>query len=294
MPSGFGLGEAFALGSAMAWAIGVILYRRLGDYLPPLPLNFIKNLLVLGMLAVALPLVHGLALPQISATELGLAIASGLIGLALADTLYLKALNQLGAGRMGIIGNLYSPFVIALSFVFLGERLGPLQVVGFVLVAAGVLLVSVRRASETTPAARASAVLLGVFAILLMAIAIIMIKRVLEAQPLVWISLIRMASALLGLLAIAALRGELSTLNPLKMRVDWRLLLVAAFIGQFLSTLFWLGGYKYTSAMVAAILNESASIFIVLLAWLWLKEPMDGRRAGGVGLALAGVGLMVV
>lgn len=294
MPSGFGLGEAFALGSAMAWAIGVILYRRLGDYLPPLPLNFIKNLLVLGMLALALPLVHGLQLPQISATELGLAIASGLIGLAIADTLYLKALNQLGAGRMGIIGNLYSPFVIALSFVFLGERLGPLQVAGFVLVAAGVLLVSAGRAQDATPRARASAVLLGVFAILLMAVAIVMIKRVLEAQPLVWISLIRMASALLGLLAIAALRGELAKLNPLKMKVDWRLLLIAAFIGQFLSTLFWLGGYKYTSAMVAAILNESASIFIVLLAWLWLKEPMDRRRAGGVGLALAGVGLMVV
>lgn len=294
MPSGFGLGEAFALGSAMAWAIGVILYRRLGDYLPPLPLNFIKNLLVLGMLALALPLVHGLQLPRISATELGLAIASGLIGLAIADTLYLKALNQLGAGRMGIIGNLYSPFVIALSFVFLGERLGPLQVAGFVLVAAGVLLVSAGRAQDATPRARASAVLLGVFAILLMAVAIVMIKRVLEAQPLVWISLIRMASALLGLLAIAALRGELAKLNPLKMKVDWRLLLIAAFIGQFLSTLFWLGGYKYTSAMVAAILNESASIFIVLLAWLWLKEPMDRRRAGGVGLALAGVGLMVV
>lgn len=294
MPSGFGLGEAFALGSAMAWAIGVILYRRLGDYLPPLPLNFIKNLLVLGMLALALPLVHGLQLPQISATELGLAIASGLIGLAIADTLYLKALNQLGAGRMGIIGNLYSPFVIALSFVFLGERLGPLQVAGFVLVAAGVLLVSAGRAQDASPKARASAVLLGVFAILLMAVAIVMIKRVLEAQPLVWISLIRMASALLGLLAIAALRGELAKLNPLEMKVDWRLLLIAAFIGQFLSTLFWLGGYKYTSAMVAAILNESASIFIVLLAWLWLKEPMDRRRAGGVGLALAGVGLMVV
>ena len=294
MPSGFGLGEAFALGSALAWAVGVILYRRLGDYLPPLPLNFIKNLLVLAMLALALPLVHGLQLPQISARELGLAVASGLIGLALADTLYLKALNQLGAGRMGIIGNLYSPFVIALSFVFLGERLGPLQVLGFVLVAAGVLLVSAGRAQDATPKARVSAVLLGVLAILLMAVAIVMIKRVLEAQPLVWISLIRMASALLGLLAIAALRGELAKLNPLRMKVDWRLLLIAAFIGQFLSTLFWLGGYKYTSAMVAAILNESASIFIVLLAWLWLKEPMDRRRAGGVGLALAGVGLMVV
>ena len=296
MSLSFGLGEAFALLSAMAWAVGVILYSKLGTWLPPLQLNFIKNTLVLGMLAVALPLVHGLALPDISAAEISIAITSGVIGLALADTLYLKALNQLGAGRMGIIGNLYSPFVIALSFVFLGERLGPLQIVGFVLVSSGVLLVSGKRERERQAGGPSvlSGVLLGVLAILLMAVAIVMVKRVLEAQPLVWISLIRMGGALVGLLLIVGLRGELRTLNPWRMRVHWPTLVIAAFVGQFLSTLFWLGGYKYTDAMVAAILNESSSAFIVLLAWLWLREPMDRRRAGGIALAIAGVGCMVL
>ncbi|WP_395795381.1 EamA family transporter [Aquimonas sp.] len=165
MSASFGLGELFALLSALAWAIGVVLYRRLGAYLPPLQLNFIKNALVLLMLCAALPLVHGFGLPDISIREIAIAVASGLIGLALADTLYLKALNQLGAGRMGIIGNLYSPFVIALSFVFLGERLGPLQVLGFVLVSSGVLLVSGKREHEASPGAVLRGVLFGVLAI---------------------------------------------------------------------------------------------------------------------------------
>jgi drug/metabolite transporter (DMT)-like permease len=294
MSTSFGLGEAFALLSALAWAIGVILYRKLGAYLPPLQLNFIKNVLVLLMLAAALPLVHGLAIPDISAAELAIAVASGVLGLAIADTLYLKALNQLGAGRMGIIGNLYSPFVIALSFVFLGERLGPLQIVGFVLVSSGVLLVSGKRERDSGGASMLSGVLLGVLAILLMAIAIVMFKRVLEAQPLVWVSLIRMAGALVGIVLIAGVRGELGTLDPRRMRVHWPTLLLAAFVGQFLSTLFWLGGYKYTDAMIAAIINESSSAFIVLLAWLWLREPMDRRRAGGIALAMAGVACMIL
>lgn len=294
MPPSFGLGETLALLSALAWAIGVILYRKLGAYLPPLQLNFIKNSLVLLMLALALPLLHGLELPDISPEEILIAVASGMIGLALADTLYLKALNQLGASRMGIIGNLYSPFVIALSFVFLGERLGPLQMLGFVLVSSGVLLVSGRREREAGASGMLSGVLLGVLAILLMAIAIVMVKRVLEAQPLAWVSLIRMGSALVGLLLIAALRGELKKLDPRRMRVHWPTLLLAAFVGQFLSTLFWLGGYKYTDAMIAAILNESSSAFIVLLAWLWLREPLDRRRAGGIALAMAGVGCMAL
>lgn len=292
--SSFGLGEGFALLSALAWAVGVILYRKLGTYLPPLQLNFIKNALVLLMLGAALPLVHGLEVPDIGMAEIAIAIASGVLGLALADTLYLKALNQLGAGRMGIIGNLYSPFVIALSFVFLGERLGPLQMVGFALVSSGVLLVSSKRTGEPGQAHALSGVVLGVIAILLMAVAIVMVKRVLEAQPLVWVSLIRMGGALFGLLLVTGLRGELHKLDPRRMRVHWPTLLLAAFIGQFLSTLFWLGGYKYTDAMIAAIINESASAFIVLLAWLWLREPMDRRRAGGIALAMAGVGCMAV
>lgn len=292
--SSFGLGEGFALLSALAWAVGVILYRKLGTYLPPLQLNFIKNALVLLMLGAALPLVHGLEVPDISLAEIAIAVASGMLGLALADTLYLKALNQLGAGRMGIIGNLYSPFVIALSFVFLGERLGPLQMIGFALVSSGVLLVSSKRTGETGQAQALSGVVLGVVAILLMAVAIVMVKRVLEAQPLVWVSLIRMGGALLGLLLVTGLRGELHKLDPRRMRVHWPTLLLAAFIGQFLSTLFWLGGYKYTDAMIAAIINESSSAFIVLLAWLWLREPMDRRRAGGIALAMAGVGCMAV
>jgi drug/metabolite transporter (DMT)-like permease len=294
MSASFGLGELFALLSALAWAIGVVLYRRLGAYLPPLQLNFIKNALVLLMLCAALPLVHGFGLPDISIREIAIAVVSGLIGLALADTLYLKALNQLGAGRMGIIGNLYSPFVIALSFVFLGERLGPLQVLGFVLVSSGVLLVSGKREHEASPGAVLRGVLFGVLAILLMAVAIVMVKRVLEAQPLLWVSLIRMLGALVGIVLVVAARGELRKLDPRQMRVSWPLLLSAAFIGQFLSTIFWLGGYKYTDASIAAILNESSSVFIVLLAWLVLGEPMDRRRVAGIALAAAGVGCMLL
>jgi len=58
-----GLGEALSIGSALAWAIAVIIYKRLGETLPPLPLNLLKNLLVLGMLllsvlALRTPLPH--------------------------------------------------------------------------------------------------------------------------------------------------------------------------------------------------------------------------------------------
>jgi drug/metabolite transporter (DMT)-like permease len=55
----------------------------------------------------------------------------------------------------------------------------------------------------------------------------------------------------------------------------------------------WLAGYKYAPASIAAILNETSSIFIVLLAWWWLREPLGRQGALGVALTISGVVLML-
>lgn len=305
-----GAGELFSLASAATWAVGVILYRQLGTTLPPLPLNFLKNLVVLALLLPTVPLLHGFTPPGMPLADIALAMASGVIGIAVADTLYFRALNQLGAARMGVLGNAYSPFVIVLSFVFLGERLNAWQVGGFALVSAGVFLVTRTpgAAAEGPPetplpgsAPEASVrmsplrgALWGLFAVLLMATAIVMVKRVLEAQPLVWVTLWRLVGAIVGILLLAALRGELRALWPRGAGGRWRRLVLAAFVGQYLAMLLWLAGYKFTQASIAAILNETSSAFIVLLAWLWLREPLHRLGVAGVALTLGGVALMLV
>ncbi len=290
-----GLGEALSIGSALAWSAGVVIYKRLGETLPPLRLNLLKNLLVLGFLLPTVLIVQGTALPDISATALVLALISGALGIAAADTLYFRALNTLGAARVGIIGNLYSPFVIVLSFAFLGERLSALQLVGFALVSAGVLVVSQRHSADTLDAAHLRrGVLYGAAAIALMAVAIVMVKRVLEGQPLLWIVLLRMLGGVLGLLAMFAWRRQpLLPRGPDLPRINWPVLIGGAFLGQYVSMVLWLGGYKYTAASVAAILNETASVFIVLLAAVFLHEGLTRRKLVGVSLTLSGVACML-
>ncbi|MGB7451172.1 MAG: DMT family transporter, partial [Lysobacterales bacterium] len=126
-----GWGELFALASALVWALAVILFRRSGETLPAFELNLFKNFFGLVLLVPTILLVDGLKLPDFTATELLLVFVSGLIGIAVADTWYLKALNMMGASRTGIVSSLFSPFVILLSAVFLGERLVPWQWLGF-------------------------------------------------------------------------------------------------------------------------------------------------------------------
>jgi drug/metabolite transporter (DMT)-like permease len=293
-----GLGEACSILSALAWAVGIMLYRQLGASLSPLRLNFLKNLLVLAMTLPAIAVVHGLALPHFSALQLLAAIGSGVLGIGVADTLYFRALNELGAGRMGIIGNFYSPLVIVLSFAFLGERLSALQLAGFALVTTGVWIAAwPRRLGDAIapgqPGHSARGFALALLAVALMACSIVLVKRVLEAQPLLWVTGLRMAGAIAAMGLIAAWRGELAQLRPQASGLPWLKLSIAAFVGQFLAMVLWLAGYKFTLASVAAVLNETASIFILLLASLWLKEPLSPRSVGGVVLTFGGVCFML-
>ncbi|HVT32512.1 MAG TPA: DMT family transporter [Rhodanobacteraceae bacterium] len=295
-----GIGEACSIGAALSWAAGVIVYKRLGESLAPGTLNLVKNVLVLAMIVPSVPLVHGFAMPALSANAVVLALLSGVLGIAVADTLYFKALNTLGAGRMGVVGNFYSPFVIVLSFAFLGERLSALQLAGFALVSGGVVIVSGHDPSRRLAKAELRrGALLGVAAVLLMAAAIVMIKRVLESAPLFWIVLLRLVGGVAGMLAVFAWRREplpfLGRQTPGRSaaKLRWPLLLLAAFLGQYVSMALWMAGYKYTEASVAAVLNETASVFIVLLAALFLREGLDARRLVGVTCTLSGVACML-
>jgi drug/metabolite transporter (DMT)-like permease len=286
-----GLGEALSLGCALTWAVGVIIYKRLGEQLPPLKLCLLKNLIVLALVVatvavLASPLapvlgLQRLPMPALDGASILLALASGVIGIAVADTLYLRALNVLGAGRMGVVGNLFSPFVILLSVMFLGEQLGPVQWLGFALVMAGVVLVNAPdRLAQVDPAALRRGLATGALAVALMAVAIVMVKQVLEDEPFWWIVLLRIAGAMAGL------RGS-------GQPTRWGVLVVAALVGQYLSMAMWLGGYKYTDASVASVLNETASVFIVLFAAIFLGEALSRRRVLGVLVTLAGVACMV-
>ena len=289
-----GLGEIFSISAAACWAMGVVLYKQLGDRLPPVALNLLKNGIVVALMIPTVLAVHGLTLPSFEGWTLALTVLSGILGISVADTLYFKALNTLGAGRVGVLGNLFSPMVILLSFLFLGERLTLLQFSGFLLVMFGVVMVNQRRIDETlAPSQLRLGLLTGIAAIALNAAGIVMIKPVLEREPFFWVALLRLIAALVPMLWLWRMLPAHHRVPDWR-AVPWRLLIVAAVFGQYVAMLFWLAGYKYTSASVASILNETASIFILLLAWLLLKEPLGRRKLLGVACTFGGVGVMLL
>jgi drug/metabolite transporter (DMT)-like permease len=291
-----GWGEFFALSSALAWACAVILLRRCGRTLPALELNLFKNSLSLLLLSLTILALSGPAMPAFSARETGVALLSGFLGMAVADTFYLKALNLMGAARTGIVSALYSPFVILLSAIFLGETLSFRQWIGFLLVMAGILLVTGRRArTEVDSADVGRGTLYAILAMAALAAGIVMVKEMLEQRPFLWTVELRMLGGWAGLVLFITLRRSWpQVLARYRQPQPWGVILIATLLASYLGILLWLAGYKLIPASVAAILNETNTSFIVLLAWLVLGESIGRRKLAGLSLTVAGVMLMLL
>ncbi len=290
------MGEFFSVACAACWALAVVLFRRSGETLPAFELNLFKNLLATVLMVPTILVFHGPGLPGYSLSEWGIVLLSGLVGIAVADTWYLRALNLMGASRTGVVGMLFSPFVVLLSVLFLAESLRPLQYLGFVVVLAGVLLVTWHRnRQEVSLRALRLGVAFGAGSVLLMAIGIVMVKPILETHAFLWTVGVRLAAGALGMLLFVLFsRSWQRMMIHYRAPQPWPTVVFASVMGSYVSMMLWLAGYKLTQASIASVLNETASAFIVLFAWLVLDEPLTRRKLAGVSLAFLGVSLIVL
>jgi len=291
----FGLGEFYSLACALAWAIAVILFKKSGESLAPVPLNLFKNAVGLVLMLATVLAFSGTAWPGIPAVAVAVALFSGFLGIGLGDTLYFRALNSVGASRMAIAQTLYSPFVIVLSALYLAERLSLLQCAGVALVLGGILLVHNTAGSGLVDARLLRRGLLeaagSVFA---MAAGVVMAKPLLERYDFLWIVTLRIVGGVLGMLIfmpsarnVAGIRAAFSGVR------HWPHVIAGSVVGTYISMLLWLAGYKYTKASIAAVLNEMAAVFILALAALFLGDRLKPVQFAGSALAIAGVLLVV-
>ncbi len=292
----FGPGEMYSLGCALAWAIAVVLFKKSGESLAPFALNLFKNLLGVLLFIVTILALKGTALPMIPAGDLMLILLSGFLGIAAGDTLYFRALNAISTSRVAVAQTLYSPFVIALSILFLGERLHVWQFAGVALVLAGIVLVTYARDADAPDRAR---LLRGfghaVLAVFLMAVGVVIAKPMLEQYDFLWVVFLRIVGGSAGMLVIVAWRRQGRELLAAYRAVrHWPQVLIGSFIGTYLSMILWLAGYKYTQASIAAVLNELAAVFMLVLAAMFLRERVTARQVAGVALAIGGVILVVL
>ncbi|MFH0882552.1 MAG: DMT family transporter [bacterium] len=291
------LGEMLALGSSLAWAVGVIFFRRAGETVHPLALNFFKNSFSLLLLALSWMVLGHSLFARVPSRDVWLLVGAGIVGLGISDTFLLASLNRLGAGLIAILWTLYTPMVIGFSMGMLGERLGIIQWLGVVMIAAALMMVT-RIEKEISRDRRASlwiGILWSVIAMITQAVSVVAIKPVLERTPTIVATELRLIGGLLFLIPVLLLRRDRrANIASLVRWENLKVLLPGSFSGTYLALTLMLGGVKYTLASTATALNQTSNLFIFLLAVLLLGESAGVKRVAGIALGVTGAVLVTL
>jgi drug/metabolite transporter (DMT)-like permease len=284
------VGEILSLMAAILWAIAIVLFKKSGESVHPVALNAFKDILAMILYIPALAIAGVAFFQDYPASDYVLLLVSGIIGIAVGDTLLLKSLNSIGAGAAALVACLYSPFIIGLSYVWIDERLTWLQLLGVAMIISAVLETTRetdRKTSNTK--ARLAGVGWGVLAQAAMAVGVVMIKPLLDEAPVLWVLQVRLVggvASLLLFLAITPARHRI--LSTLMIRKSRGYTVSSSLLGGYVAMGCRLGGIKLTKASIAAALNQTSTIFVLVFAALVLHERITRGRVLAILLAVAG------
>ena len=290
------MGTFFALMTAVMWAAAIIFLKRSGETIPPFALNVFRVGLSSALLVPTVILAGQEIFYPAPLRDYLILFTSGVVAIAISDTFLLMALNRLGAGIMAIVDCLYAPFIVLFAYILLGERLGVWQWAGMALVIVGVLIAARHEPPRGTTARQILVgSLFGLIAMTTVAFGIVLAKPVLERSPILWATTMRQIGALIVMIPAAFIlpgrRGILGLFRPAR---NWKYTVPGTLLGSYLALIFWIGGMKYSLAGPAAILNQTSSIYVLIFASIFLKEPFTARKVVASVLAIGGIAMVTL
>lgn len=280
------VGIAAALVSAFCWAMGSILFKKLGDELSPIALTFAKGVVGTAFLALA---IGTAGFQAIGNPELIMLTLSGVLGIAVGDTLFFKALGNLGAHAIVVLLTLGQVFTLLLAVVWLDERPSVSEWLGIVFVISGVTLVLWARLNEEG-SSKLIGVAWGLAAVACMAVATIIAKEALATIDSIQAAFIRMLAGTVGVFLFAAPGRQLAgLLTPLKQPRFAGLFLLSVAVVTFGG--FWLSLFaiKKIDVTIANTLGSTETLFVLPLAAWFLRERIKPLVVVGSILAVLGI-----
>ena len=265
----------------------MMLYRVAGARTTPAAMNLFKNVLASGLLGITV-LVLRVPWPEGRPPEDWIRLGvSGILGLGLSDLLIFEGLRRIGAARVAVMDTVYAPIVVTLSWLVLGETLSPTFLLGAAGVVVGIAV------ANLDPKAwqgdfQPSGMVFSVAGIACTGLGVVIAKPVLEHSDLVEVTLTRLVVGVAAQVAFLLVRGQLGAVAAVfRPSVAWKTLVPAAIVGTYISLLLWLGGFKWADASVAAVLNQMATVYMLVLARFVLKESLRPRQVLGAAVAAA-------
>lgn len=302
------IGESAALTTALCWAFTSLFFSEAGKMIGSFKVNNIRLVMAVSIYVIVLLLYKGSLIPDMLTFDhvlwLGL---SGIVGLVIGDGAGFKAMVMIGPRLTSLLYSLAPVIASIIAWLFLGESLDMLDMLGISLTMGGIgWVVSERKYNNNNLGAnhpdRGSlrrGVMLGVIAAFGQATGLVLAKHAMmnvgDEVPPMEASFIRMLVSLVSIWILAAFRGQLrETLSAVKNKKAMGYALGGAIFGPFMGVWMSLVAVKYIAAGIAATLNSTTPIWLLPLTRIIHKEKLSLRIVTGTVVAIGGVALLML
>jgi len=279
-----------ALLSAGSWAFGTITFERIGKVVPFVGITFLKGVfsILLMLLLLAITGDHY----QIGWWEFAFLSLSGVIGIAIGDSLFFKSLQDLGAKIQVIFFLLGQVLTMVLSLLFLGELLSLEQYIGASILLGGVVITT--WGTQTSHPNKIRGIVCGLLSMLCFSVSAIMVKAAIADVPVVSATFYRMLFGTIFTLGYGvASKNFKSWVSPLRDKKLLGLFILNVVVITYGGFLLSMAAIKYISVSLASVLSATEPIFVLALAYLLNKERISKREFWGAVITLLGLFLII-
>ena len=296
------IGITFAISASILWSITVVTIKPITNQVSPFLINPIKNsigffLFFISFILFDIPLWYHDLLPN----EYFIILFSGTLGMFLGDTIFIYALNKIGANRVAIV-DAFSPVVIFIYCLILlpNQSLNFVQIIGFVLTIIGLLILKNENDfDDIDSTVKIKGILMVLGAMLCTGFGVVYLKTVLnrinetgyDIKINLWITAFRLIPGVIFSWILFLLqKNKLEKIKPLLEKQNLMPLIIASIIGPFIALGCWILGYAFIDKpSITSIIGQSSVIFIILLSWIFLKEKLTRLRILSAILVFIGV-----
>jgi len=270
------------------WACNWIIGRGLAHDIPPLAMTFYRWLFALVILA-------PFALPRVARDwaivrrHWRVLVPLGAIGIGTHNALAYLGLNYTTATN-GVILNSFIPImIVAMSWLFLRERMSGTRVAGVVVSLTGVLTIVSQGSLSALAAFRLNAGdLIVILSIAMWSIYTICLRF--RPRGLDTIAFLFTIACIGELVVLPFYLGEIAFGRTMVWTLTGFAALVAvALFSSVLAYIFWNRGVEAVGAPVAGLFVHLMPVFGVVLAWLFLDERLSPFHIVGIALILTGI-----
>ena len=292
------MGAVYALTAALSWAGGSTILKFLTTRIDTLSLNALR-LCATSLLLLAVILLSGRGTELVNTPLMPLVylIISGVIGLAIGDTVYIKSLSYLNVSQAFPIAlSSNTVLTVLLAVLLLGESFTWVTGLGTFFGLLGVYLLTSTRMTNSTPGRiRGKGIILALITGATCAIAVVTLKLgALDINPLV-AAAIKLPSATIVLLPFALSQRGRGTLQLRKYSSrNLALALTSGPLDYGMGMVLFITAIQLIGAGKAVVLGATSPLFLLPFSVFVLKERLTRFTLMGILISLTGIFLVAI